>query len=42
VNQSEFSGHFNNEFTIRLWMKHSNDDNNEKEHIFCKSDEKGQ
>jgi hypothetical protein len=40
VNQSEFSGHFNNEFTIRMWMKHSNDNNNEKEHIFCKSDEK--
>jgi hypothetical protein len=41
VNQSEFSGHFNNEFTIQMWMKHSNNDNtNDKENIFCKTDEK--
>jgi hypothetical protein len=42
INQSTFSGHFNNEFTIRMWMKHLNDNNNNngKEHIFCKSDEK--
>jgi hypothetical protein len=44
VNQSDFSGHFNNEFVIRMWMKHTHDDknnhNNDKEHIFCKSDEK--
>jgi hypothetical protein len=39
INQSEFSGHLNNEFTIRTWMKHTSDsNNNEKEHIFCKSD----
>ncbi|CAF2965080.1 unnamed protein product [Rotaria sp. Silwood2] len=42
VNQSEFSGHFNDEFIIRMWMKHTNDNknNNDKEHIFCKSDKK--
>ncbi|CAF0754565.1 unnamed protein product [Adineta steineri] len=44
VNQSQFSGHLNNEFTIHTWMKHTNDGNNnhnnEKEHVFCKSDEK--
>ncbi|UJR27982.1 hypothetical protein I4U23_009240 [Adineta vaga] len=47
VNHSQFSGHLNNEFTIQMWMKHANDGNhnnnnngNEKEHVFCKSDEK--
>jgi hypothetical protein len=43
VNQSQFSGHLNTEFTIRMWMKHTNDghnNNNDKEHIFCKSDQK--
>ncbi|CAF0826469.1 unnamed protein product [Adineta ricciae] len=44
VNHSQFSGHLNNEFTIQMWMKHTHDGNNntnnEKEHIFCKSDEK--
>jgi hypothetical protein len=43
VNQSDFSGHFNTEFIIRMWMKHTHDDknnNNDKEHIFCKTDEK--
>jgi hypothetical protein len=39
VNETDFSGHFNNEFTIRMLMKHSSD-NKDKEHIFCKSDEK--
>jgi gentisate 1,2-dioxygenase len=41
VNKTMFSGHFNDEFIIRMWMKHTNDDdNNDKHHIFCKSDEK--
>ncbi|CAF0822901.1 unnamed protein product [Rotaria sp. Silwood1] len=42
VNQTEFSGHFNDEFIIRMWMKYTNDNknNNDKEHIFCKSDKK--
>ena len=30
----------NNDFIIRMWMKHSYTGYNEKEHIFCKSDEK--
>ncbi|CAF4871525.1 unnamed protein product, partial [Rotaria sp. Silwood1] len=36
VNQTEFSGHFNDEFIIRMWMKYTNDNknNNDKEHIF--------
>ena len=41
VNETDFSGHFNDEFIIRMWMKHANDDeNSDKHHIFCKSDEK--
>lgn len=41
VNKTDFPGHFDEEFTIRMWMKHANDEeNNEKHHIFCKSDEK--
>jgi hypothetical protein len=44
VKKSDFSGHLNNEFIIRVWMKHSNyghdDTNNDKEHIFCKTDDK--
>ncbi|CAF1250602.1 unnamed protein product [Rotaria sordida] len=42
VNQSEFSGHFNDEFIIRMLMKHTNDNKNtkDKQHIFCKSDKK--
>lgn len=42
INQTKFSGHFDNEFTIQMWMKHANDNNNknDKEHIFCKTDEK--
>ncbi|CAF1423677.1 unnamed protein product [Rotaria magnacalcarata] len=42
VNQSEFSGHLNKELTIRMWMKHANENKNDnnKQHIFCKSDKK--
>jgi hypothetical protein len=40
VQKTDFSGQLNNDFTIRMWMKHSNEGNNDKEHIFCKSDEK--
>ncbi len=40
VQKNKFSGQLNNDFTIRMWMKHSYQGNDEKEHIFCKSDEK--
>src|SRR5690349_2478443 len=40
VEKKDFSGKLNNDFTIRMWMKHSNEESDEKEHIFCKSDEK--
>lgn len=39
VNRTDFAGHFNDEFTIRMLMKHSSN-SVDKEHIFCKSDEK--
>jgi hypothetical protein len=41
VHKNDFSGQLNNDFIIRMWMKHSDEeDYDEKEHIFCKSDEK--
>jgi len=43
VDHKDFSGQFNNEFRIRMIMKHFHDENSnaqEKEHIFCKTDEK--
>lgn len=40
VQKKDFSGQLNSDFTIRMWMKHSNDETDEKEHIFCKSDER--
>ncbi|CAF1018548.1 unnamed protein product [Adineta steineri] len=40
IPKADFSGQLNNNFTIRMWMKHSNEENSDKEHIFCKSDEK--
>ena len=40
VEKADFSGQLNNDFTIHMWMKHSISDTDEKEHIFCKSDEK--
>lgn len=43
VNRKDFSGQFNNEFRIQMIMKHFHDENSngqEKEHIFCKTDEK--
>lgn len=39
VNRTNFAGHFNNEFTIRMLMRHSVK-SADKEHLFCKSDEK--
>jgi hypothetical protein len=42
VDKKDFSGEFNNDFIIRMWMKHSDQGDSEKEHIFCKSDEKFQ
>ncbi|CAF3271573.1 unnamed protein product [Rotaria socialis] len=40
IPKADFSGAFRNDFTIRMWMKHTDEDSSEKEHIFCKSDEK--
>lgn len=41
INKTDFDGHFNEQFIIQMWMKHNEDEeNNEKHHIFCKSDEK--
>jgi len=40
VHKKDFSGQLNNDFIIRMWMKHSDQEVDEKEHIFCKSDEK--
>jgi len=40
VHKKDFSGQLNNDFIIRMWMKHSYTGYDEKEHIFCKSDEK--
>jgi hypothetical protein len=40
VDKKDFSGEFNTDFIIRMWMKHSDQGDSEKEHIFCKSDEK--
>ena len=40
VDKNDFSGEFQSNFAVRMWMKHSDQDDNEKEHIFCKSDEK--
>lgn len=39
VNKTDFAGHFNSEFTIRMLMRHTSG-SGDKEHIFCKSDEK--
>lgn len=39
VNETDFDGHFNSEFTIRMLMRHPSG-SGDKEHIFCKSDEK--
>ena len=41
VPKSNFSGQFQGDFIVRLSMKHSNDGGEEKEHIFCSSDDKG-
>ena len=40
VPTANFSGQFKSDFIIRLAMKHAADDSDEKEHIFCQSDEK--
>lgn len=43
VNRTDFSGHFNDEFRIRMIMKHFHDKDSkssDKEHIFCKADQK--
>lgn len=40
VKARDFSGRLNRAFTVRMWMKHANDDDSEKEHIFCQSDQK--
>lgn len=40
VKTRDFSGRLNRAFTVRMWMKHGNDDDSEKEHIFCQSDQK--
>lgn len=40
VPNANFSGKFKSDFIIRLKMKHAADDADEKEHIFCQSDEK--
>jgi hypothetical protein len=40
VQKTDFSGRLNENFIVRMWMKHTYGGNNEKEHIFCKSDEK--
>ncbi|CAF0892158.1 unnamed protein product [Rotaria sp. Silwood1] len=40
ISKTDFSGQFKNDFTIHMWMKHADEENDEKEHIFCKTDEK--
>ena len=41
IKKTDFSGHFNDQFTIRMWMKHGDEqENTDKHHVFCKSDEK--
>jgi hypothetical protein len=40
VQKANFSGQFNKDFTIRMWMKHADDESDDKQHIFCKTDEK--
>lgn len=40
VSTSNFSGQFQSDFVIRVSIKHSSDVSEEKEHIFCSSDEK--
>ncbi|CAF3887254.1 unnamed protein product [Rotaria sordida] len=40
IHKTDFSGQLKNDFTIRMWMKHTDEENDGKEHIFCKTDEK--
>jgi hypothetical protein len=40
VAKSNFSGQFQSDFIVRFSMKHSGDATEDKEHIFCSSDEK--
>jgi hypothetical protein len=40
VKTRDFSGRLNRAFIVRMWMKHADDDDSEKEHIFCQSDQK--
>lgn len=40
IDKSDLPGKINNDFTIRMWMKHGIQEEGEKQHIFCKSDEK--
>lgn len=37
---NKFSGHFQTDFIIRMWMKHKKENSTDKEHIFCQTDEK--
>jgi len=40
IPKTDFPGEFNKEFIVRMWMKHTNEGSDDKEHIFCKSDQK--
>ncbi len=40
VHKKDFTGQLNDDFIIQMWMKHSDQEVDEKEHVFCKSDEK--
>lgn len=41
IDKTTFSGEFSEQFTIRMWMKHSaEEDSSDKHHVFCKSDNK--
>jgi len=40
IDKSLFSSELKNDFTIRMWMKHADQNDQEKENILCKSDRK--
>lgn len=40
IDKSQFSGQLKTDFTIRMWMKHADQSDEEKENILCKSDRK--